>query len=703
MTLEAGQPVLKVNLRKLKQRLIDTDELIGLYSTARSREDFLEQSVLLERRAKMAAEAAIAESESRCRTALKTVREREEDMAVLRQTVREREAEATALRQTVLDREVVATALRKTIREREAEATALRQRLSGFEAEMKEALHAEKEARLAAQRELAAERSKRQAGGATPEPLRKADRSQEHSDELPLKRARLSSSSAPYLEESGTAVTAVPDAGSTSTASSSSSNLSAAGLLPDSVITTARRGSVTLVLRMLEGELMRWLFSACALRTADAAAPLTSVVIQPSGVGAASIEVLQKLLSERGDDWMREWLSGLARAIVGTDRCLPLAPPSLQRAVIACHLFASCCRERGDTKRVRALCFDLARYRRCDEAALLAALCSAWPQALHSKGCDEMPHMELPTMDEPATMAWQLQPGAPMIAVLALRLRRQLEATRGERRALLERARTVLIRYGGRAWDGAWDGDGDASRRRPTDAQHNATESQVIEFLIHSLLRSGPLSGAVTGARPPEVQRPSGAVTGARPPEVQRLPAANGRTSAVTSAPGTTPQSRQSITLPMASAVEGCVALELLAAGCEWSWTVNTLIRGMLLPLLAPEQGAHVSALLRLLGRLGQLAPNMEDPGVSWLRQQLHAALGVDAPTTAPRFSPAEEACAVAALLELVPPGTPAHEARGAMQAIELWLRSQPKSWEQAVPATLRDRYYEYAREDREL
>ena len=72
--------------------------------------------------------------------------------------------------------------------------------------------------------------------------------------------------------------------------------------------------------------------------------------------------------------------------------------------------------------------------------------------------------------------------------------------------------------------------------------------------------------------------------------------------------------------------------------------------------------------------------------------------------STAPRFSPAEEACAVAALLELVPPGTPVHEARGAMQAIELWLSSQPKSWEQAVPATLRDRYYEYAREvDREL
>jgi len=683
MTLEAGQPVLKVNLRKLKQRLIDTDELIGLYSTARSREDFLEQSVLQERRAKMAAEAAIAESESRCRTALRTVREREEDMAVLRQTVCEREAEATALRQTVRDREAVATALRKTIREREAEATALRQRLSSLEAEMKEALNAEKDARLAAQRELAAERSKRQADGATPEPRRKADRSQEHSDELPPKRARLSSSSAPNLEESGTAVTAVHTSpGRTSTASSSSSNLSAAGLLPDSVITTARRGSVTLVLRMLEGELMRWLFSACALRTADAATPLTSVVIQPSGVGAASIEVLQKLLSERGDDWMREWLSGLARAIVGTDRCLPLAPPSLQRAVLACHLFASCCRERGDMKRVRVLCFDLARYRRCDEAALLAALCSAWPQALHSKGCDV--HMELPNMDEPATMAWQLQPGAPMIAVLALRLRRQLEATRGERRALLERARTVLIRYGGRAWDGAWDGDGDVSRRRPTDA----IESQLIEFLIHSLLRSGALSGAVTGARSPEVQRPS---------------AANGRTSAVTSAPGTTPQSRQPTTLPMASAVEGCVALELLAAGCEWSWTVNTLIRGKLLPLLAPEQGAHVSALLRLLGRLGQLAPNMEDPGVSWLRQQLHAVLGVDAPTTAPRFSPAEEACAVAALLELVPPGTPAHEARGAMQAIELWLRSQPKCWEQAVPAALRDRYYEYAREDREL
>ena len=704
MTLEAGQPVLKVNLRKLKQRLIDTDELIGLYSTARSREDSLEQSVLLERRAKMAAEAAIAESESRCRTALKTVREREEDMAVLRQTIREREAEATALRQTVRDREAVATALRKTIREREAEATALRQRLSSFEAEINEALHAEKDARLAAQRELAAERSKRQAGGATPEPLRKADCSQEHSDELPPKRARLSSSSAPNLEKSGTAVTGVPGGG-VCDAGISSNNLSAAGLLPDSVITTARRGSVTLMLRMLEGELMRWLFSACALRTADAATPLTSVVIQPSGVGAASIEVLQKLLGERGDDWMREWLSGLARAIVGTDRCLPLAPPSLQRAVLACHLFASCCRERGDTKRVRVLCFDLARYRRCDEAALLAALCSAWPQALHSKGCDEMPNLEMPilempnlevpNLDERATMAWQLQPGAPLIAVLALRLRRQLEATSGERRALLERARTVLIRYGGRAWTGEWDGDGDASRRRPTDAIESQLidESQLIEVLIHSLLRPGAVTGAVTSA-----------VTGARPPEVQRSLAANGRTSAATSVPGTTPQSRQPTTLPMASAVEGCVALELLAAGCAWSWTVNTLIRGMLLPLLAPEQGAHVAALLRLLGRLGQLAPSMEDPGVSWVRRQLCAVLGVDAPTTAPRFSPAEEACAVAALLELVPPGTPVHEARGAMQAIELWLSSQPKSWEQAVPATLRDRYYEYAREvDREL
>ena len=55
-----GHQKLKSNLRKLKQRLIDTDELIGLYKAAQEREVFLEQSILQERSARLAAQSQAA-------------------------------------------------------------------------------------------------------------------------------------------------------------------------------------------------------------------------------------------------------------------------------------------------------------------------------------------------------------------------------------------------------------------------------------------------------------------------------------------------------------------------------------------------------------------------------------------------------------------------------------------------------------------
>ena len=78
---------------------------------------------------------------------------------------------------------------------------------------------------------------------------------------------------------------------------------------------------------------------------------------------------------------------------VGRGRDAPLAAASLQRTVLLAHLFGSCCRARREAARLRVAAFELARHSAAAEPALLAALCCAWPEALHL----DAPPAELPS------------------------------------------------------------------------------------------------------------------------------------------------------------------------------------------------------------------------------------------------------------------------------------------------------------------
>ena len=168
--------------------------------------------------------------------------------------------------------------------------------------------------------------------------------------------------------------------------------------------------------------------------------------------------------------------------------------------------------------------------------------------------------------------------------------------------------------------------------------------------------------------------------------------------AAVASAVGTvvaTP--RRPLPMPPPIAFECCAAVELLAAHRGWAWTVNMLIADKLLPLLHvdDEQGGGRSALIRLLGRLGRLAPHSDEAGVGWLRAQLRSFMAEGT-----RLSSAEQAGAVSSLLELLPPGeVPRAEEREALDAIGRWLSKQPPSW-QTVSVAMRDRYHEAAARD---
>lgn len=110
---------------------------------------------------------------------------------------------------------------------------------------------------------------------------------------------------------------------------------------------------------------------------------------------------------------------------------------------------------------------------------------------------------------------------------------------------------------------------------------------------------------------------------------------------------------------------------------------------------------------MRLVGRLGALAPSLDDPDARWLRERLLQVIGE------PSFGLAERASAVTSLLELLlpppaggsalPPAAAealAAEERVALRAIGEWLNTQPAGW-RAVPLALRERYHEaVARDD---
>ena len=77
-------------------------------------------------------------------------------------------------------------------------------------------------------------------------------------------------------------------------------------------------------------------------------------------------------------------------------------------------------------------------------------------------------------------------------------------------------------------------------------------------------------------------------------------------------------------------AAECSMALEVLVAGRGWKWAVESLIRPQLAPLL--EGGGGRLKLLRLLGKLGQLAPEPEDYDAAWLREQRNRTAKKDLP-----------------------------------------------------------------------
>ena len=111
------------------------------------------------------------------------------------------------------------------------------------------------------------------------------------------------------------------------------------------------------------------------------------------------------------------------------------------------------------------------------------------------------------------------------------------------------------------------------------------------------------------------------------------------------------------------------------------------------MPLLA--EGGGRSAVLKLLGRLGALAPSRDDPDARWLRTELRSLIGAE------RFGAAEQGQAVSALLELLPGPNDGvalgAEDAAAVRAVAAWLDARPAGWS-AVPVGTRDKYFELHR-----
>lgn len=146
-------------------------------------------------------------------------------------------------------------------------------------------------------------------------------------------------------------------------------------------------------------------------------------------------------------------------------------------------------------------------------------------------------------------------------------------------------------------------------------------------------------------------------------------------------------------------ALEASLSLELLAAAQGWKWTVNVLIRQWLHPALATPDGGLGPA-LRLLGRLGWLAPTTDDTAVRWLRSSLGEVLREG---ELPRFSAAEQVAAATALIQLSPswvtsvygsslaPAGVHEEAQLVLRVLRKWSALRPTAW-RAMPVELRDR-----------
>ena len=150
-------------------------------------------------------------------------------------------------------------------------------------------------------------------------------------------------------------------------------------ILPDEMRTLVHC-NVNDALILLNGELVRWAYPECVLRTISG----RSVVlpsIELSGVVSAALDELQRRLATRGREFGNEFVNRLQENIMG---CTGRNQYALQRGVLQCHLFARCCKARVDTKSLRMLTVQLSTRRdQPIEPCLLAALCCGWPAALH--------------------------------------------------------------------------------------------------------------------------------------------------------------------------------------------------------------------------------------------------------------------------------------------------------------------------------
>ncbi|KAL3909684.1 MAG: hypothetical protein SGPRY_009337, partial [Prymnesium sp.] len=120
-------------------------------------------------------------------------------------------------------------------------------------------------------------------------------------------------------------------------------------LLPPRMCGLARQGSVGQLLAAVEGELCRHLLSPCSLSPLPT--PPTALVLQLPSAASSALCLLEKELLSRGDDFAHEFLLRLSARIVGEGRDAPLRPAALQRGVLLAHLFARCCRSRGEGER----------------------------------------------------------------------------------------------------------------------------------------------------------------------------------------------------------------------------------------------------------------------------------------------------------------------------------------------------------------
>ena len=343
-------------------------------------------------------------------------------------------------------------------------------------------------------------------------------------------------------------------------------------------------------------------------------------------------------------------------------RDAPLAVASLQRTVLLAHLFGSCCRARCEAARLRVAAFELARHRATAEPALLAALCFAWPEALHL----DAPPVELPgggaavglgqmlgalacrNVGRPLDGGGPAAGAAAVPSVVAAAAAAALQSYRhahahGQANAHSNvHAHALLAARGGAGWA----------------ALHGtAAHSLMVDGLVRQLACA----------------RAAGGGRGAK--------AARGVAGAAASA-GLS-----------ASDFECCAALELFASAQGWLWTINHLTANHQMPLLRqpPAEASGVDGVgggsaartvaIYLLGRIGLMAPSARAAPAVWLRQQLGLVLQEEAAAANGPGAPLrDQAVAAQALLEMhvaAPDEVPVPE----LPELGRWLRRHgPKS-----------------------